>query len=847
MKRNKILIISLLMIVLLSGLVISIFPISGVINYYNFNEDSGNLLDIIGLKNGELIDSVGYPITRGSAIPGIINNAYNFSATSNGISGSYINFTTPSQECYDLLCSISVWVNFSSAGARTLYWQGNASLNEPSLAIEINNGNLTVTLIDGSLTTTTVGGITNNYNNGLWNNFIFTLNSSSLNVYVNGTLTRNRVHSSSAFNNSEPIEYIGGRPSTSSSAPTDFYQGRVDEFVIWNRELTSTEVSDIWNSGIGAGFVKLVSLITPLNNSFISSSEQTFNASMFSNSSITNATFYMWNTTGSVVNQTNITITGLTNYSVFNITGIPFGKNYWNVLSCDAVSCIFANNNFTLNTGIFVNSNLYNLTTAVGQVETFQTNVSAFSTPALSSARLNWNGTYYLGSISGIGGNDKLLSRTITIPNVTGNISWFWEVNFGSDGQFNLTSNSQQVTSLGIDDCSSNAQQILNFTLYDEDLRTTKLNGTIELLVNLWNSQRTTISSSFNQSYDINPYGTTAQRSARVCIGSLNTTLSMDYQTKYFGNVSIYEVEYKFAQAISVTNTTAVQNVDLYSLLQTRSTPFTIILQSADLSLIKDAVIDIQRQYIPINQFLSVESPITNNVGEAIGHLVHNEIYYNFVVSQNGTLIGTFNNYIVQCQNFVTGDCRIILNLISASPKLPNFKDYGNITGALNFTLATRDLRFDFVSSDGLVHNVSWNVLKLDNFGNNTVCLDEISATSGTLNCNIPQSFGNSSIYVKLYSDSNFIGSSIFSLQLNAESIFGGTKVILGMLMYTTLTLMMIAHPVTIIIGAVLGMFFAGFFGVVDGGTLGGTSLIILWFVVAGVIIIHYITKRSKT
>lgn len=480
----------------------------------------------------------------------------------------------------------------------------------------------------------------------------------------------------------------------------------------------------------------------------------------------------------------------------------------------------------------------YNNITYGGNQETFITNITTSGVPF--SNYLIWNNTQYSGSAIALGGNSYTLSSTITIPqNITGNITWFWKMNFSTGDIGNLSNHTQEVRQLSIDNCGTFTNQVLNFTLYDEDSRINRINGTIELIINLWNNQRSALVQTFNNSYTVTTIST-----ARVCIDNVNNNLSMDYQAKYYGNSS-YVTEYKFAQAIPVTSTTTVQQINLYDLLDSRSTAFTISLSSSDLSKIRGAVVDVQRQYIPINQFISVESPLTNNDGDAVAHLVHNEVYYNFVVTQNGTLLGTFNNYLVQCQNFVTGDCRISLNLIQSSPRIPDFKNYGNITGAFTWSPSTRNLLFSFLSTDGLAHNVSWNVLKLDSWGNSTICTTSAVATTGTFSCTIPTIYGNSSIQTQVYSDGIFLGNSIFSLQPSPGSVFGGTRVVLAIVMYSTLTLMMIASPVTIIIGAVLGMIFAGLFHLVDGGSFIGNSSILLWFLIAAGVIIFYM--RNKT
>lgn len=95
-----------------------------------------------------------------------------------------------------------------------------------------------------------------------------------------------------------------------------------------------------------------VTLNSPANNSNYSSLSPTvvFNGSMTPAGSNVNATLYIWNSTGSIFNQTTNTLTGTgTNSTTWNVSiaGYADGNYQWNVYGCDTTTCIWANNNFT--------------------------------------------------------------------------------------------------------------------------------------------------------------------------------------------------------------------------------------------------------------------------------------------------------------------------------------------------------------------------------------------------------------------------------------------------------------------------------------------------------------------
>lgn len=587
-----------------------------------------------------------------------------------------------------------------------------------------------------------------------------------------------------------------------------------------------------------------VALNSPLDGSTTGTGNVTFNATVSANfGSILNSTLFLWYNNGTVF-VTNVTnINGTTNDSLFNIYSIPDGAYKWNVRGCvinstGSRSCGFAGTNYSLFSGIIVNSQVYTNITASGANERFEINLtSGASSPTI--ATLFYNNTMYAGTILNVVGSNYSISTSITIPVVSTstNKSFYWVVNLSSGTSFTSNSANQTVNTLSLDACTTFTQRLLNFSLLDEDTRTS-LNGTIEVLAKLYTYGTTDLIGSFNNSYSVGGGSTAA-----VCIQAANATYRLDYQTKYYANSS-YVIEYKYGQNITITNSSTAQIINLYDLLFARSTAFQIILQNPDLSVIQGAIIDVQRQYIPINSYLSVESPLTDSQGTAIAHLVLEDVYYTFVITKDGQILGTFNSNTVQCQNVVTGDCRINLNLIQANAQLPDFNSYGNVSINFNWLPSNRSLSLTFITTDNAIHTVGWNVTQANNYGNTTICNNALAGTTGTLTCSIPTSYGNTSIIAQIYIDGIYLGYNVFSLDQIPEDVFGGTRVILGLLMFSTLTLLFIGNPIALIIGGVLGMGATFLFHLSDGGTFIGNGSILLWYIVAGFILFNYMRNK---
>jgi hypothetical protein len=596
----------------------------------------------------------------------------------------------------------------------------------------------------------------------------------------------------------------------------------MDEVQIYNTSLTQAEVTTLFNAQGSSNNVTTVNVgngrfnLTLTANGTEESTETVGSLNSFINNYLSNCTL------------------------ISSTCRVPF------VFSSESTGTInYTNLNFS-NEGFTENSITFNEVAGTGTSQSFTINITYDSSYWSSiSASFTYNNTAQ--STSKIGsGNNILYNTTLTTPATLTNLNktFFWSFTFtngsGSSQSFNSTSNTQNITPLSIDDCSTNGHRILNLSLFDEDARTTFINGTIEVIAELFTVGTTDLIGSFNNSYDYSP-----TPGAGVCLSNINQSSDLYYQVKYNANVT-YATEYKFAQAITINNETGTQQVDLYNLLDHRSTPFDIILRGSDLTIIQGAIIDIQRQYVPINQFISVESPRTDFDGSVIANLVLRNELYNFIVTKNGTTLGTFNGYNVECQNDATGDCRIELNLIASTNNPTDFSSIGNLSYNYLWNPTTRSLSLNFLTTDGLEHSISWNVTRLDNFGNETICTNTASATSGTFLCSVPASLGNTTILAQLYSDGRYLGANSFSFGDTPSDIFGGTRVILGVLMYSTLIMLMAFNQVGMIIGAFLGMGFAAGFRIIDGGSFLGNSFILAWFFIAGIIIIVYMNKITK-
>ena len=149
----------------------------------------------------------------------------------------------------------------------------------------------------------------NTVNDGNWNMVTFVKNSTGIHVYNNQVYIRSGTWSAS-MNTPSSVFTVGNFPVTAPNGNMT-----LDEISFWNRSLSASEISSLWNSGAGITFSGAVSLATinnsiPPNGSIIDSHSVLFGC---------NATA----ANGANINQTLLNVTGQLSWTQLNISLSP--------------------------------------------------------------------------------------------------------------------------------------------------------------------------------------------------------------------------------------------------------------------------------------------------------------------------------------------------------------------------------------------------------------------------------------------------------------------------------------------------------------------------------------------
>jgi len=206
--------------------------LTNLLSYYNFDEASGNLLDIQSTHDFTLTDAP----TQG--VTGKINDAYDFNGTSNfctSIDGLPWDIVTSDY-------SISIWFKRSSIGSNQFAFDyrsgGNVGfgvlLSSANNMFIIHNS---VDLVAGDISDTD------------FHHFVFAADRDVSGIGYLDNVNIGNIDVSSDLNIAAGRKPIFGTRSFSS--PASRMNGLIDEFGIWDRALTSDEVALLYNSGNG--------------------------------------------------------------------------------------------------------------------------------------------------------------------------------------------------------------------------------------------------------------------------------------------------------------------------------------------------------------------------------------------------------------------------------------------------------------------------------------------------------------------------------------------------------------------------------------------------------------------
>jgi len=654
----------------------------GLIHYYTFNETSGFVgLDSRGRDIGNQINATLYPSTRFTT--GKIGNSVYFNATA-GMGSFNVSLGT-SMPVSNFTISMWVFKNdtiyqlnpkiFEDTNAIFRLYMSSASqyyiLDDVNSAdpVQINNTWQFLTVVNN---------ITGNY------------------LYLNNTIVV-----AAPLLNLTSTNFIFG----SSADYLNRFEGRIDEVGIWNRSLSSSEITDLWNNGLGMTYTTIVAPSITLNypidnyNNITSPYLNCTGTSILSN--MQNLSIYV----DGIIKQTLSSGTQ-NNLSIRYLPTLGFGSHNWTCLGTDITNLQSWATNRTLIISQFIeNSQTYNPITIETTSETFAINFTYISSLFyISSVLLNYDGTNYSASSLDTG-STRIYSANIIIPSVsteTNKTFYFIVALLNSTGDitnFISNSNNQTINKMHLYQCDATTGLALNFTTYD-GTNFTALNSSFEASFNYYGVGGTG-STFINTTYqNLNEN----QSNFMFCLNSsgLNATLNafINYYATGYDSRS-----YIISNGI-IGNFT--QNIPLFLSLTLDTDIITFNIMDSNYNPLSNALVNIQQWNVGTNSFFSIGMFTTSSEGTGILNLVLYNIWYRASVTYQGQLIK-----VTDIQKLSGTTWNIIVDLGVSNP----YDLFGTISHGLTFSNTTNITTFTWSDSSGYTQQGCLLVYNLTSYG----------------------------------------------------------------------------------------------------------------------------------
>jgi len=211
------------------------------------------------------------------------------------------------------------------------------------------------------------------------------------------------------------------------------------------------------------------------------------------------------------------------------------------------------------------------------------------------------------------------------------------------------------------------------------------------------------------------------------------------------------------------------------------------------------------------------------------------------VRSLNNSILYTSGEYFALCQ---ATPCQI--NLRDPGDQEDEESIFDNIEYSITDDPTFQDtqiIEFDFITTDASSINITMNVTHTRSQENDTICHNSTIGSSGTINCNVPVSYQNSTYTARIYKDDEYIGMKVYTSEPTAQDTFGDIGIFLTGLGYLTLAFIAVSNPIASIILGLVGLVVMGLMVIIDGGSAFGIGSAFIWLFCAAAIMIWRIWK----
>ncbi len=215
-------------------------PATGYLTSYEFN---GNAMDVSGNGNHGIVKGAMLTTDRFGAA----NSAYFFDGIDDYIATTNL-YSAPGPNVF----SVSIWFSTTTTtGGRLIGYSSSQTGASPYFDRHLymgNSGKLSFGVFPAEYKTITTN---NAYNDGKWHHAVMTLSAAGMKLFVDGALQAFDAGTTIGENSAGYLrigyDNFGAWPEKPAS---DFFQGKLDDIAVFNRELSVTEIYKL--HGVGA-------------------------------------------------------------------------------------------------------------------------------------------------------------------------------------------------------------------------------------------------------------------------------------------------------------------------------------------------------------------------------------------------------------------------------------------------------------------------------------------------------------------------------------------------------------------------------------------------------------------
>lgn len=703
--------------------------------------------------------------------------------------------------------------------------------------LELNAGQMRLLIRNGagSMYRTSTGVI----GTGTWTHFVAVYDASvpSIKIYMNGTEVAGTTTGSqnTIVANALPLK-IG-----SDQTPANYFDGKMDELRIYNNAdlWTDERVRNEYYNGFGnltyvSDLVEIYSNILGITINSLNASTTIYEAtSTYYNISLTSTNWMnltgvvTWNNTNYVATMTNTSPTvwrGDGTLAPPLVNANPTAKTYiWNFTLTNATGTFY--NLTTLSSG----QNVY-YSTYLGAPSASPASPIGGETVRLSST-LTKHSSVAVYNTSGTFDSDAYtLSGTyyfdITTPMVSTDTNYAYKfgmtVSYGGATLYReSTDGSLTVTPILILNNGTGIATV-NFKYFKEESPYTPINATHNLAITVWKDDSSS-NATFNFTLSENVNHTLSIYPVTADVYAFSIQEYENDGDEYDNNLT-YPTRNYYMNGLHLTNVS--QDINLYLL---NSTYADVVGFSAVDKLgegVSNLIVDAQRYYPGENLYRTVARGYTDSDGDAVMRLFkctdEASVYHKFFVYQNYELIETYD------QMCIIDD---IVYLPISATGTGWWNTYGDVSGNCIYYNTTQLIVCEYSGSE--TYNAELYVVEVELSGYTEKCNTTLSATSGSLTCDLSGMTDEEYYYVfKLYDsdDTLFTVASDYIKNLGVGE-YGLMGVFMTFMLIITLAfigwqspfIMILLSVVAIVAGVLMGMLelsTAGIMGIIVAGAI---------------------------